>query len=197
MNHLGRREFPSLVGLLSPLGLLRGMAQRVPPSATAQRISADAFLELSARLTGRTGLDPEIAQTEQLPDSENRIVPDYENRDALGLPRPRIRFRLDDYTRRGLEEGRRIHLQILTAMKCTEVQHGDDVKGSGHVIGTYRMGSDPKRSVVDADLRAHDHHNLYLLGSGVFPTGAASNPTLTIAAMALRAAGPIRRTIAG
>ena len=82
-------------------------------------------------------------------------------------------------------------------MKCTEVQHGDDVKGSGHVIGTYRMGSDPKRSVVDADLRAHDHPNLYLLGSGVFPTGAASNPTLTIAAMALRAAGPIRRTIAG
>jgi len=63
MNHLGRREFLSLVGLLSPLGLLRAMAQRVPPSATAQRISADAFLELSARLTGRTGLDPEIAQT--------------------------------------------------------------------------------------------------------------------------------------
>jgi choline dehydrogenase-like flavoprotein len=152
---------------------------------------------LDRAIADRSSRELELAtMTEQLPDPENRIVPDYEHRDALGLPRPRIRFRLDDYTRRGLEEGRRIHLQILTAMKCTEVQHGDDVKGSGHVIGTYRMGSDPKRSVVDADLRAHDHPNLYLLGSGVFPTGGASNPTLTIAAMALRAESPIRRAIA-
>ena len=62
MNRLGRRAFLALVGLLSPFGVLRGMSQRVPTAAT-QRISVDAFLGLSARLTGRTGLDPEIAQT--------------------------------------------------------------------------------------------------------------------------------------
>jgi glucose dehydrogenase len=45
--------------------------------------------------------------------------------------------------------------------------------------------------VVDPSLRAHDHENLYLLGSGVFPTGGAANPTLTIAALALRAAEAI------
>ena len=45
---------------------------------------------------------------------------------------------------------------------------------------------------MDPDLRTHDHPNLFLLGSGVFPTGAASNPTLTIAALALRAVDPIR-----
>ena len=66
---------------------------------------------------------------------------------------------------------------------------------SGHVMGTYRMGTDPKQSVVNPDQRAHDHPNLFLLGSGVFPTGAASNPTLTIAALALRAVGAIQKAV--
>jgi choline dehydrogenase-like flavoprotein len=57
------------------------------------------------------------------------------------------------------------------------------------------MGTDPTQSVVTPDQRAHDHPNLFLLGSGVFPTGAASNPTLTIAALALRAVVPITRAL--
>jgi choline dehydrogenase-like flavoprotein len=134
---------------------------------------------------------------EQLPSAENRVVPDEDHRDAIGLPRPRITFRIDDYTRRALDHGRRIHQQIFSAMKSTAVQHGDTIMAAGHVIGTYRMGTDPKTSVVNVDLRAHDHPNLYLLGSGAFPTSAASNPTLTIAALALRAVTAIQRSIAG
>ena len=57
------------------------------------------------------------------------------------------------------------------------------------------MGADPKTSVVNAEQRTHDHRNLFLLGSGVFPTGAASNPTLTIAALALRAVDAIIQTV--
>jgi choline dehydrogenase-like flavoprotein len=60
---------------------------------------------------------------------------------------------------------------------------------------TYRMGLDPAQSVVNADQRAHDHPYLFLLGSGVFPTSAASNPTLTIAALALRSVAPIQRAV--
>lgn len=134
---------------------------------------------------------------EQLPDPANRIVPDFDHRDALGLPRPRITFRIDDYTRRAFEHGARMHREIFAALGCTGVQHGTDVKSAGHVIGTYRMGDDPRRSVVDAHQRSHDHANLFLLGSGVFPTSAASNPTLTIAALALRAVESIRQSIAG
>ena len=132
---------------------------------------------------------------EQLPSPDNRIVPDFERRDALGIPRPRITFQIDDYTRRAFEHGRRIHREICAAMKATEVHHGTDDMASGHVIGTYRMGSDPAQSVVNPDQRSHDHPNLFLLGSGVFPTSAASNPTLTIAALALRAVPPIQRTL--
>ena len=104
---------------------------------------------------------------EQPPSPDNRIVPDFDQRDALGLPRPRITFRIDDYTRRAFEHGRRIHREICAALKSTEVHHGEEVMASGHVIGTYRMGLAPKESVVNPDQRAHDHPNLFLLGSGV------------------------------
>ena len=134
---------------------------------------------------------------EQLPSPANRIVPDFENRDAIGLPRPRITFRIDDYARRAFEHGRRIHREVFAALKATEQRHGDDTMSSGHIMGTYRMGVDPAQSVVNTDQRAHDHPNLFLLGSGVFPTSAASNPTLTIAALALRAVGPIQRAVMG
>ena len=107
-----------------------------------------------------------------------------------------LRYRRPDYAKRGLDHGRRVHQHVFTAMKATDVHHGDTIMSSGHVIGTYRMGTDPKTSVVDVDQRSHDHRNLYLLGSGVFPTSAASNPTLTIAALTLRAVPAIQRSIA-
>ena len=58
-------------------------------------------------------------------------------------------------------------------------------------MGTYRMGSEKKDSVCNSDCRSWDHKNLYLLGSGVFPSSGTANPTLTIMALALRAASAI------
>ena len=60
-----------------------------------------------------------------------------------------------------------------------------------HQCGTARMGSDPATSVVNGDLRAHDLDNLYITDASVLPTSAAVNPSLTIAALALRAAQTI------
>jgi choline dehydrogenase-like flavoprotein len=60
-----------------------------------------------------------------------------------------------------------------------------------HHMGGCHMGDDPKRSVVDANLKSHDVDNLYIVGSSVFPTGGAMNPTLTLAALALRTAGTL------
>ncbi len=50
-------------------------------------------------------------------------------------------------------------------------------------------------SVVNAEQRTHDHPNLFLLGSGVFPTAGTANPTLTIAALALWAAETIKHDL--
>jgi choline dehydrogenase-like flavoprotein len=134
---------------------------------------------------------------EQLPSPENRIVPDNDQRDAIGIPRPRITYRIDDYCRQALDRGQRIHQEIFAAMSATEIEHGSTIFSAGHIMGTYRMGTDPRTSVVTPEQRSHDHANLFLLGSGVFPTGAASNPTLTIAALALRAVNAIVATVQG
>ena len=112
--------------------------------------------------------------------------------DAIGVPRPRITYSIDDYSKRALEHGRRIFREIAAALKATDLHEAPDMVSSGHVMGTYRMGTDAKQSVVNRDQQSHDHPNLFLLGSGVFPTGAASNPTLTIAALALRAVSAIQ-----
>jgi choline dehydrogenase-like flavoprotein len=136
-----------------------------------------------------------VTMVEQLPAPENRIVPDEAHRDAIGLPRPRVTYRIDDYCRQALDHGQRLHQDILSAMHATEIEHGRTIFSAGHVMGTYRMGTDPRSSVVTPEQRSHDHPNLFLLGSGVFPTGAASNPTLTIAALALSAVDPIAEAI--
>jgi choline dehydrogenase-like flavoprotein len=80
--------------------------------------------------------------------------------------------------------------------RLSEREYAPEFNGAGHVIGTYRMGNDPRSSVVDHEQRAYDHPNLFLLGSGVFPTAGTANPTLTIAALSLWAAQTIRRDLA-
>ncbi len=59
--------------------------------------------------------------------------------------------------------------------------------GAGHLLGTCRMG-DEKNGVVDTSLRYHRLDNLFILGGSAFPTYSPANPTLTIAALAIRLA---------
>jgi choline dehydrogenase-like flavoprotein len=125
------------------------------------------------------------------------VTPDPVARDALGLPRPRIAYRIDDYTKVGLAEGRRIHEHVFRRLNATEIAHNADAnfQGAGHIMGTARMGSDARHAVVDANLRTFDHPNLFIEGSAVFPTCGAANPTLTIAALALRSVDAIRTAL--
>jgi choline dehydrogenase-like flavoprotein len=133
-----------------------------------------------------------VALTEQLPDPDNRITPDFDRPDAIGVPRPRIFFRLDHYTASALAAARKIHEQLFLALGASEIGHLPYAEGAGHIIGTTRMGADSRTSVANANGRSHDHPNLWLAGSSLFPTSATANPTLTIAALALRTAEAIK-----
>ena len=62
------------------------------------------------------------------------------------------------------------------------------VEATSHQCGTARMGHDPATSVVDAGLRAYDLDNMWIADSSPFPSSAAVNPALTVAALALRLA---------
>ena len=128
------------------------------------------------------------ALAEQLPQPENRLVLDPHEKDRYGVPLPRFHYAVDAYARAGLTAARDTHNRIFARLGGSRVQHHDEFQGAGHVIGTCRMGDDPATSVVDSDLRSHDHDNLHLLGSATFPTSGTANPTLTIAALSLRLA---------
>ena len=134
---------------------------------------------------------------EQIPLPENRVQPAWDQLDAIGIPRPRLTYRYDEHTLAGLAAARVVAENVFKAMQSVFFHHGEEPFGAGHVMGTYRMGSDPKTSVVDADQRSHDHPNLFLLGAGVFPTVGTANPTLTLSALALWAADTIRQDLAG
>ncbi|MEZ4692031.1 MAG: GMC oxidoreductase [Ignavibacteria bacterium] len=131
---------------------------------------------------------------EQLPDPNNRIVPAFDSLDSFGLPRPKISYKLDNYVKAGIRVAVETQKKMLDALGCTE-QHHSSPWGAGHIVGTTRMGNDPKTSVVDKNLICHDHKNLFILGSSVFPTVAASNPTLTIAALTLRAVESVQKML--
>ncbi len=57
-----------------------------------------------------------------------------------------------------------------------------------HLLGTAKMGDDPRDSVVDGWGRTHDVPNLFVFDGSTWPTSAGMNPTATIMAMALRSA---------
>jgi choline dehydrogenase-like flavoprotein len=131
---------------------------------------------------------------EQLPDASNRVTLDPEKRDIYGVPLPRLSYSIDSYVQAGLAAARVAHDEIFERLGVSEKQHSPQVQGAGHIIGTLRMGPYARRSVVDGNLRSHDHPNLFISGSAVFPTSATANPTLTIAALALRLADTIAMT---
>lgn len=145
---------------------------------------------------------------EQTPDRDNQVTLS-DVTDGLGLPRPKIKYNLSDYTRKGIVAAYKMknllfkQLGVEAGNDFTMVRQDDPARfeeqidgktvaltytGAGHIMGTCRMGDDPNTSVVDSFQCSHDHKNLYLAGSGVFPTGGTANPTLTIAALSLRTA---------
>ena len=70
-----------------------------------------------------------------------------------------------------------------------------DMATPSHQCGTVRFGDDPATSALDTLCKAWDHDNLYVVDAGFFPSSAAVNPALTIAAQALRVGRHLRREV--
>jgi choline dehydrogenase-like flavoprotein len=130
------------------------------------------------------------SQLEQLPNPDNRVTIDWSDRDSAGQPRMTLHFTLSEYELRTSAEIYRQFDRIVKALNCKEIFRSDFF-AHHHLMGTLRMGQDRRTAVVDDTCRAHDHPNLFVAGSAVFPTGGIANPTLTIAALALRTADAV------
>jgi len=121
---------------------------------------------------------------ECLPSPENYLELSDE-RDARGLPKPRVHF-----TAGPNERAMEVHAEALMRSIWTEAGGTDlwSIRRYAHTIGTCRMGHDPSRSVVDPDGRSHEIPNLWISDNSTFPSALGVNPTLTIMALALRTA---------
>jgi choline dehydrogenase-like flavoprotein len=159
-----------------------------------------------AKLFGRRPPGPSVhtisVSAEAVPDPDSRVTLVNE-RDALGLNRVKLDWRLDPITKRsiklalrrlGAEVGRRGLGRVHDALGDGPELAREQVRSGPHHIGTTRMHPDPKQGVVDADFRVHGLANLYITGSSVFPTSGATSPTLTVVALAARLARHFART---
>jgi choline dehydrogenase-like flavoprotein len=131
--------------------------------------------------------------TTSLPLETNSISLDPELKDRWG--RPAIRVTYDDHPddiKTGaflVNKGKEI-LDAAGSQHTWAIDPGPQTLGA-HLLGTARMGTDPRRSVVNADHRAHDVPNLFICDGSSFVTSGRGQPTMTIQALAFRAADRI------
>jgi choline dehydrogenase-like flavoprotein len=83
---------------------------------------------------------------------------------------------------------------VLEPFRKRTLGSGKDNANLGHVCGTCRFGTHPKTSVLDPQNRAHEVDNLYVVDTSFFPSSAGLNPSLTVAANALRVAAHVDQT---
>jgi choline dehydrogenase-like flavoprotein len=128
-------------------------------------------------------------QIDDLPDEENTVTLDPDLVDDSGIAAPHVRYRLSANSRRQLhflaDRMEEVHAAAGALRTVTLPLAADQ---PGHLLGTARMGTDPRTSVVNEWGRAHDVPGLYIADGSVFVTGGAVNPTSTITALAHRLA---------
>ena len=127
---------------------------------------------------------------EDLPYLDNRVLPtDRPSADD------RQRLRIQYHLRPSEVERRAVFLrqlkEVLQPFRTLTLGSGNDNTNLGHVCGTCRFGTDPKTSVLDPHNKAHEVDNLYVVDTSFFPSSAGLNPSLTVAANALRVAAHI------
>lgn len=180
---------------------------------SSDRLSKDAWLVASQPGTLMRGLYPclmhkqrirrkvkrigFLVSSEQVPDPDSRVELS-ERQDQLGLPIPRINWRVGtlearsqavlaqtiaaEFARLGLPP-----IRLADWVRKGQFDVANFVDGC-HPSGTTRMAINPKDGVVDADCQVHGVDQLYIAGSSVFPTAGHANPTLMIVALAVRLA---------
>ena len=137
-----------------------------------------------------------VAITEDLPDEANTVTLDPVLTDSNGIPAPKVTYTLSENSRKMLAHAVERGKEALMAAGAIETFADPLMKQAGwHLMGTARMGTDPKTSVVNEWGRAHDVKNLFIVDGSIFVTAAGVNPTSTIQALALYVADSIKKNI--
>lgn len=143
------------------------------------------------------------AIVEAQPERDSRVTL-TQTRDALGMPRVRVDWRLGDLVRRTFDRTFALLADELRQTGVAQVELDEPLEqrawpaaleGTWHHMGTTRMHDRPQEGVVDRNCKVHGVRNLFVAGSSVFPTVGANLPTITIAALAFRLARHLAQTL--
>jgi choline dehydrogenase-like flavoprotein len=165
----GDDDFPHPMGCIMSLGKLR------PGVMTAANKHVPHFVN---KVLADRSFDWWI-MSEDLPDPKNRISIDG-GRIKMDTRRNNLRAH-QELTKRAATALRRAGLPLILTKLMP-------VATTSHQCGTVRFGTDPAKAALDPFCRAFDQQNLFVIDASFFPSSAAVNPALTIAAQALRAA---------
>ncbi|MBV9283870.1 MAG: GMC family oxidoreductase [Acidimicrobiia bacterium] len=187
-----------------------GMVEHCGPSTPIQEAKLYPWGDGHARSMRESSLRERMwgftMQGEDMPQATNRVDLDPTVRDVRGFPVARITYDSHRFERAASAHyGERLteilhemdaEWTVTTTSPDASFPYGDfisPVPQSKHVMGTARMGTDPSTSVVDPYGRLHDVPNIVIADSSVFVTSSGYGPTLTLVALALRAATAMMR----
>jgi choline dehydrogenase-like flavoprotein len=130
-----------------------------------------------------------------LPVASNTVTLDEEQRDRFGRPGLRLTYKDHPDDMKAKQWFRDRTDEMMHAAGATRVWNQPVLPSDGgvHLLGTARMGNNPRDSVVDRYHRAHDVPNLFICDGSSFVTSGRGQPTMTIQALAFRAADHIAR----
>lgn len=149
------------------------------------------FREMFNRVTSLAAI------CEDLPEEHNRVTLDDHLTDSNGIPAPSISYTLSDNSKKMLDHAVARGTEVLRAAGALDVLTTSPIPFAGwHLLGTARMGKEPRRSVVNEWGRSHDVKNLFIVDGSIFVTAAGVNPTSTLQALALYIADQMKRRLA-
>ncbi|WP_207514293.1 GMC family oxidoreductase, partial [Mycolicibacterium celeriflavum] len=173
-----------------PIPPIERLTNRPGWRAKAMRLMSPAARQVHERfLTGGMAL---TAIMEDLPYLDNRVLPsDRPSEDGRQPIRIQYRLHANEIERQAVFL--RQLKEVLKPFRKITLRGADNNTSLAHVCGTCRFGTDPKTSVLDPQNRAHQLDNLYVVDASFFPSSAGLNPSLTVAANALRVAAHVNQ----
>jgi len=128
---------------------------------------------------------------EDTPHYQNKVYADFSQKDKYGAPVMKVYHR---YCERDIKARNALYAKAKDILRRAGALffYPMPIETFSHGLGTCKMGTDPENSVVDPNCKVHGMDNLYVIDGSVMPSGGSVNPSLTIAALSLKAAEKLK-----
>ena len=131
---------------------------------------------------------------EDTPSRNNFLQLDNKNKDSDGLPGIKINYKISENTKKMLSHGINQCKKLLKTARAKKITAFGPVKNTGwHLVGTAKMGSSKKNSVVNRFGQCHEIKNIFIVDSSIFPSSSCVNIASTVQAVSLMISDYIKK----